>query len=56
VAVPFDRVTLARLHSGANPGWPDWANFRLLGAGWPGEFVKKSPKTWPNQFFVKINP
>jgi hypothetical protein len=23
--------------------------------GWPDEFVKISPKMWPNPFFVKIN-
>jgi hypothetical protein len=23
-------------------------------AGWPDEFVKKLPKMYPNQFFVKI--
>jgi hypothetical protein len=24
-------------------------------AGWPDEFVTKSPKLWPNPFLVKIN-
>jgi hypothetical protein len=38
----------SKVHS-EEPGWPDWANFRLLGDCllWPGfEIVKMSPNFW----------
>jgi hypothetical protein len=27
----------------------------IFESGWPDEFVKKSPKMWPNTILVKIN-
>jgi hypothetical protein len=33
----------------------NWKTCRRAEAGWPVELMKKSPKMWPDHFFVKIS-